>query len=593
VNSQQQIIKNSKAFYLDDGQHKMICPFCNDKRKNKGDKSLSVKIDGQQIVYNCHNCMESGAMNKNQNERTSINSKGNVGIGTKIKKPAASTNIYQSIVIPDPQRGGEADEYLKVRGIDVDKSIDWGCLPTVIKGNPAVAFVYEDKAIKYRSVPQKRFWFEGENQFKLWGNTVKNEDVPHLEDTIIITEGELDCLAVKTAFANAVDKNKRFTVDCFSVPNGANAKVKNGEIDPKEDGRFKYVWNDKEKFEGKEKIVLAVDNDESGQALQEELSRRLGIANCYTINYQKEKDANDMLMMHGADALCDAVLNAKPMPLKYLRTVEDYQAEMDNLYDNGNPKGVSTGFTTLDNLFTLKRSALVVVTGMPNTGKSNFVSQLVFNVAKNYGWKTCFCSFEMPPALHTAQLSQMYVGKPFFEGYTERMTVEEKDNSAQFIKDHFLFMDFKEGANIDSILESASQSIQRMGCRILVIDPFNYITRPNKGLVTDEVSDMLTKINVFAKEKNVLVFFVCHPAKPMDRSKKFVPTGMDISHSMSFFAKADLGFSVHRGEEAVEIHCWKSRYYWLGRQGMCKMDYNPVTGTYTDHDKKDDYDWTL
>ena len=57
MNSQQQIIKNSKAFYLDDGQHKMICPFCNDKRKNKGDKSLSVKIDGQQIVYNCHNCM--------------------------------------------------------------------------------------------------------------------------------------------------------------------------------------------------------------------------------------------------------------------------------------------------------------------------------------------------------------------------------------------------------------------------------------------------------------------------------------------------------------------------------------------------------
>ena len=66
-----------------------------------------------------------------------------------------------------------------------------------------------------------------------------------------------------------------------------------------------------------------------------------------------------MLMMHGADELCDAVLNAKPMPLKYLRTVDDYQAEMDNLYNNGNPKGVSTGFSTLDDLFTLKRSTLV------------------------------------------------------------------------------------------------------------------------------------------------------------------------------------------------------------------------------------------
>ena len=71
----------------------------------------------------------------------------------------------------------------------------------------------------------------------------------------------------------------------------------------------------------------------------------------------------------------------------------------------------------------------------------------------------------------------------------------------------------------------------------------------------------------------------------MDRSKKFVPTGMDISHSMNFFAKCDLGITVHRGEDAVEIHCWKSRYYWLGKQGMCKMTYNPVAGTYGEYEK--------
>ena len=37
-------------------------------------------------------------------------------------------------------------------------------------------------------------------------------------------------------------------------------------------------------FEDKEKIILAVDSDEAGQALQTELVRRLGSEVCFTIN---------------------------------------------------------------------------------------------------------------------------------------------------------------------------------------------------------------------------------------------------------------------------------------------------------------------
>ena len=68
----------------------------------------------------------------------------------------------------------------------------------------------------------------------------------------IIVEGEMD----KLAFYEAGYKN------CVSVPNGASNL------------KMEYL---KDFPENLEKVYLAVDNDEPGQKLQEELSRRIGI----------------------------------------------------------------------------------------------------------------------------------------------------------------------------------------------------------------------------------------------------------------------------------------------------------------------------
>jgi 5S rRNA maturation endonuclease (ribonuclease M5) len=38
-------------------------------------------------------------------------------------------------------------------------------------------------------------------------------------------------------------------------------------------------------FADKEKVILAVDSDEAGQALQAELIRRLGAELCYTLRF--------------------------------------------------------------------------------------------------------------------------------------------------------------------------------------------------------------------------------------------------------------------------------------------------------------------
>jgi len=444
--------------------------------------------------------------------------------------------------------------------------------------------------VKYRSADDsKAFWWDGNAQ-KLWGKVVIDNSVPTMGDAIIITEGEMDTLAIQTAF------DKVMNVHCYSVPNGAPNKITDNKIDPSEDGRFKYVWNDREKFDGVDRVILCTDSDENGNILADELSRRLNKARCYRVDTIDCKDANDVLIKHGAEKLREIVLGAEPIPLHGLNNLDHYADEFQSLYEKGMPTGVSTGYPTVDKIFTLSTPNLVVVTGYPGDGKSAFIDQLIVNVARNSGWRTCYCSFEKPVQLHAVQLSQLLVGKPFFEGQNVRMNQEEKDYAQSWIKEHILFQDYQDGGmpTIENILEKGASAVMRYGVRILVIDPFNFIQNDTKtGLGTDVVSDMLTKVQLFAKQHEVLVFFVAHPTKPFVRDgKKNVCTGVDVSGSMAWFSKADTGLTIYRSEEGVEVHNWKARWGWQGKLGSANMTFNPVNGRYAESEVlEDNFDW--
>ena len=142
---------------------------------------------------------------------------------------------------------------------------------------------------------------------------------------------------------------------------------------------------------------------------------------------------------------------------------------------------------------------------------------------------------------------------------------------------------------IDGILKVASASVMQMGCRILVIDPYNFIELPPSDRETDAISKMLTKVQKWAKAHDTHVFFIAHPTKiaPDRRSeKKVVVTGHDIAGSAAWFAKADIGLSVWRHPqdlEPPEAIVWKCRWSWLGRHGSCQLGFDRVTGRWTDY----------
>ena len=550
-----------------------ICPECAPTRKKKTEKTLSVTFEGNDIIYYCHHCNISGRKtNKPFYEEI-------------LEKP-----VVRAISVPKSSDQGEIDSFLNRRGIDYSAIKDKYKVVTGVRyfrqhGNhlagevPAIGFVYgKDEAVKWRSISDKRFTQDGAAR-TLWGLDLARRAIDL--HTLVITEGEVDCLTVASVASDGVV--------VVSVPNGAPQKVSNKIIDATEDTKVGYIWDAKDILQSTEKIILVTDNDEAGEALREELARRIGRAKCYSVMYPDDcKDANDVLKSYGSDAVRGLIDAAEPLPLEGVYQVADYRQEVQQLYQNGMVGGLSTGIRAIDKLFTVVQGQLSIVTGIPGSGKSEFIDQLMVNLANQYGWKFAVASFENPPALHIAKLAEKIAGKPFFDGPTPKMSETEATTVLDYIHEHFMFLEQRTGeaATIDSVLDRCQQAVMRMGVRGLVIDPYNYIAQSQK--VENEhqgINDMLTRLVAFARAQGIHIWFIAHPAKmPTDQEgRTAVPKGMNISGSASFFAKADLGITVHRNKNKdVEVHCWKVRFKWLGQVGKTTLNYDIPTGRYSD-----------
>ena len=553
-------IKDRVSTVTDDCR--IACPSCSETRKKKHEKTLSVTInpDGTKLYF-CHHCGESGSLFRPKN---------NYLKESKVTRIQPRATVDESAI----------KNFFNSRGILWSQDID---LP-VISGKryfngfgelDAVGFVYGDQsqpsAIKWRAINQKAFTQEGAAR-QFYGI----EFIPDDAKELIIVEGECDALALASAGIAAV-----------SCPNGAPQMVSGKSFSPEDDNKFSYIWEARELIDRCDKIILATDNDKAGHALAEEIARRIGRAKCWAINYPTGcKDANEVIQHHGVEALKDVVSKSQPLPLKGVYSAKSYIQDVHDIFAKGVGSGESTGITSVDDLFTIAEGQLSIVTGVPSSGKSEFVDQIMVNLAQNCSWKFAVASFENPPHFHIAKLSEKIVGKAFFEGEAERMTNKELTDCSNFIDKHFVFLDSRDGAvsTIDSIIDRAKQAVMRLGIRGLVIDPYNYIEKNTQSDESQSISSMLTKVTAFAKAHGVHVWFIAHPAKmyPREDGSMPIPTGMSISGSAAWFAKADLGVTVHRIGDDTEIHCWKSRFKWIGKQGAVPLAYDKSTGRYSE-----------
>ena len=384
----------------------------------------------------------------------------------------------------------------------------------------------------------------------------------------VIVEGEMDVLSLhECGVRNAV-----------SVPNGATLTGNN----------LDYLDNCIDYFTDKTRIIIAVDSDEAGQALKNELIRRLGAEVCYTAEFGDAKDANEALTKFGADFVRDHINNANPVPLEYVTTLNEIRHELEDFVHNGFKPGFQVGLQNFDDIFSTYTGQFITVTGVPSSGKSDFVDRMVVGYNRNYGWKTAFASPENQPMfLHGHKLIRKY-----WDGMPDKEDIgtDKWNQITQHVNDNFYFIDM-ERYDLDSILKKGAELVKRKGIKCLVIDPFNKVRMVDgRGLsVVEYTMEYLTRIDAFCKKYDVLVFIVAHPTKMYKNEQGEIsePTMYDIKGGGEWYDASYHGLLVHRDykNRTVKVKVLKVKFQNLGEnqaEAHFKWDYR--SGDYIPHE---------
>lgn len=547
----------TRKVYLIDIEKRTVCPECSHNRRKKDEKIVRWDVNDKRGY--CHHC-NTAYFQHNEKEKIEyiVPKWKNI---TKLTDEAVKwwngRNIRQETL--NKMKVYSDKEFMP----QFKREVEVMCFPYFIEGKL--------KNIKYRG-PKKSFKLHAGSELVLW-------NLDAIVDEAVFVEGEPDLLSFVEINIDQV----------VSVPNGAaiNLDYLDGCID---------------KFDKCKKIYIAVDNDSKGLLLRDELVRRLGAERCYLVDFKDCKDANAVLMKHGAEELRRCLDDAKQVPVKGIIYVNSMYGDIKLLWEDGIKPGLRLGDVEMDKHATWETGRLAIVGGIPSHGKTSVVDFIVSKLDALYGWKAgIFTPENFPLKFHYAKLHGLTVGKKFGKQHSP---IETFESGYEYIRDHFFYVMDEEDYSIDMILDAAKSLVKNRGIKQLVIDPYNKLDHEYRRgeSETSYVSRFLDKLLRFAQHFDVLVWLVAHPRK-MNKKKgthKFdVPTLYDINGSANFYNKADYGFTVYRDLEdeesenpklssTTQIHWQKFKFFHMGEQGVSELKFNMNSGRFVGY--KGDWD---
>lgn len=462
-------------------------------------------------------------------------------------------------------------ERLEERGIAIEIAAEFG----LFSRGHSLGFPYNapdgtPTSVKFRK-PNKEFLFEPSGKpLTIW---LLDRWRDESSETLIITEGEIDTLSFLTAGASCV----------VSVPNGAPQIFGEGDVTPANDNRFAYLWSGNtlhaalSRFK---RFVLATDADAPGQVLRDELAIRLGRDRCWFVTYPEGcKDANDVLVRHGREAVLDLVAQAKPIVPSQLVPFSDIPRTTG--------VSLSSGWSGLDPHLQFFLPEVTVISGPPNHGKSQFALALCANLARVHGMRGAIIQFEDSVDRHRDDLERYAMA---WRNGTGAIISEEPmvwiDRMFRTIAPPES-LEESEDKTLAWIYERIDEAVNRHDCKWLLIDPWNEIEHAWRVNETETAytGKALRQIRALARKYQILVMIIAHPTKSGGLKPPEEMSLYDISGSQYWNSKPDHGILIARSAENKDelvVNIAKCRdYRKRGVPGVVRMKFEPRTATFS------------
>ena len=313
-------------------------------------------------------------------------------------------------------------------------------------------------------------------------------------ETLIITNTERDCLTMMAC-------GYPFTI---AIHGGKDS-------DPERSLKPFRQWLDPLK-----RVIVCCDNTHAGRTMRNSLRQLL--SRDYSVGMVRLDVALDFTSLYvagGKEAVQRTILTTRFTTSSEIVYVGSRTAGVKEVlrgnYDHGFPTGM--GPLTDRHLMLTDEGGLIVVTGKPNCGKTDWCRCLAARLmCSERRFNVCFCSFEEPNKdKHVASFVRLVTG----ESHTEDMDDTQMDNALLYLDAHMVNLDMGTTAPTPSnIMRLADEASRLRRVHMLYIDPYLYLEpdRPTEN-ETQQIKQMLTSLQAWARRRKVWVAVVAHPRK--------------------------------------------------------------------------------
>ena len=290
----------------------------------------------------------------------------------------------------------------------------------------------------------------------------------------------------------------------------------------------------------------------------------------------------------GSDDKCDdeteGLIDYESLFSKVLETIAE-----------GDRVGFEVSFSNFAEAFRPKGSGILTVTGIPGSGKTEFVDAVTLDLARMYGHETIIAGYEQSPAEHLIKLMRKSVGTDITcPSYNDDETTKK---AFDFVTKYFKHIDTnKVGGDVIKILEIVAKRIMKSRAeggdpKYLVLDPFNMLSIKSKANGHEKIEKILRVLTQFSHQMDILIILVAHPFKMRkdEKTKEYeVPDFYSVKGSSAFFEMSYHGWVVYRKSDgSVMVKILKVKQNNLGTTNAeTFFDYHKSSGRYIPIDEQ-------
>lgn len=356
---------------------------------------------------------------------------------------------------------------------------------------------------------------------------------------LIITEGEKDRLTLMTCGFPYV----------LSIANGASTNIE-------ESHEAFDEW-----IQQAGEIIICGDTDRPGRRLVKLLIEQYQTRAKVTTLPQGKKDISEVYEAFGSHEVQRIIAEAQGISDADIYDLSEHKEDILDIMMGNYDRGYEVGMGGLtDGIFhPTSEGGLIILTGRPNSGKTDFLNCLMAHLMYHNQKCVAFFSFEKPiKGKHVREIARIALGVRNTENMDGAESPDEARQENQkvldYLSEHMVDFDTKTrlpDSNYIIGMMEAMMNRKKQKIDYLVIDPYVFINMTEGGsraTETEKVRLMLTKLQAWSRTRHIWTVVVAHPRiQYKDGHEAFPPLDIySVAGSAQWANLADFLLTVNR-----------------------------------------------